>query len=324
VYKLLGVAAFIGVLAFSVLPANAAGPTPASQAGRPLGIVPVHNQAKPGGSGGNLLYHSGGAVQTGTHHTYAIYWGNASTFPDSNYQSLINGYFTDVAKDSGKTSNVYFSDTQYYQTINGVTTPITYSESFSGTWADTSNPASSGCNSAAGGSVACVSDGQIRQEVQKALTSNPTWADGQGSEFFVFLGKGISTCSGSSCFVSQFCAYHGSFTDGAGHTALYANMPYTGYSLAACGSGQYPNADSAADSTINVTSHEANETVTDYFGNAWFDRRGYENGDKCAWIFGSAIANNGAGSYNQVINGHDYYMQGEWSNHSSGCVWSGT
>jgi len=68
--------------------------------------------------------------------------------------------------------------------------------------------------------VACVSDSQIQQEVQKALTSNPTWADGQGSEFFVFLGNGISTCSGSSCFVSQFCAYHGSFTDSQGRTAL--------------------------------------------------------------------------------------------------------
>jgi hypothetical protein len=291
-----------------------------------LGIVPVHNQAKPGGSGGNLLYHSGGSVQTGTHKTYAIYWGAPTTFP-GNYQSLINGYFGDVAHDSGNNTNVYFNDTQYFQTINGANTAITYSESFGGSWADPNLPTPNGCNSTAGGSVACVSDAQIRQEVQKALNSTgwtdgqPT--DGQGSEFFVFLGNGISTCSGSSCFVSQFCAYHGSFTDSPGRTALYANMPYTGYSLPACGSGQYPNGNPAADSTINVTSHEANETVTDYLGNAWFDRRGYETGDKCAWNFGSAIGNNGS-EYNQVIGVHDYFLQGEWSNHSSGCVWSKT
>jgi hypothetical protein len=94
-------------------------------------------------------------------------------------------------------------------------------------------------------------------------------------------------------------------------------MPYTGYSAAACGSGVSPSGNSDADSTINVTSHEANETITDEWGNAWFDRRGYENGDKCAWNFGS-----GSGA-NQTINGHLYYLQGEWSNQSSGCVWTG-
>jgi hypothetical protein len=323
VYKPFSVVAVVAAFAIAVLPAHAAAPSPASPAGKPLGIVPVHQQAKAGGVG-NLLYHSGGSVQTGTHHTYAIYWGASSTFPDSNYQTLINRFFQDVAAASGQTSNVYDSDTQYYQTINSVTTNITYSESFSGSWADATNPTSSGCTSTAGGSVACVSDAQIEQEVTKAIQAN-NWPEGSGNEYFVFLGNGISTCSGSSCFVSNFCAYHSHYTDSStGSTVLYANMPYTGYSLAACGSGQYPNGDSAADSTINVTSHEANETITDELGNAWFDRTGYENGDKCAWKFGTSLGNNGSGSYNQVINGHDYYMQGEWSNHSSTCVWSGT
>ena len=195
-----------------------------------------------------------------------------------------------------------------------------YAESFGSSYWDQSNPTSSGCSSTAGGRVACVSDSQIQSEVLKAIHANG-WPEGTGNEYFVFLGDGISTCSGSSCFVSQFCAYHGDFTDGStGATVLYANMPYTGYSLSACGSGQYPNNDPAADSTINVTSHEANETITDDLLNAWYDNRGNEIGDKCAWNFGTALGNNGHGSYNQVINGHDYYMQQEWSNAKSGCV----
>ena len=68
-----------------------------------------------------------------------------------------------------------------------------------------------------------------------------------------------------------------------------------------------------------MTSHEANETITDALGNAWYDRTGYENGDKCAWNFGAPT-----GNYNQTINGHHYYLQGEWSNLSSGCVLTGT
>ena len=232
----------------------------------------------------NLVYHSGGSVQTGTHHTYAIYWGADSTFPDGNYQSLVNGYFQNVAAASGSTSNVYANDTQYYQTIGGTTTHISYAESFVSSYWDQSNPTSSGCSSTAGGRVACVSDSQIQSEVLKAIHAN-NWPEGTGNQYFVFLGDGISTCSGSSCFVSQFCAYHGDFTDN-GQTVLYANMPYTGYNLSACGSGQYPNNDPAADSTINVTSHEANETITDDLLNAWYDNRGYEIGDKCAWNFG--------------------------------------
>jgi hypothetical protein len=137
-----------------------------------------------------------------------------------------------------------------------------------------------------------------------------------GYEYFVFLGNGVSTCMGNSCFVSNFCAYHSSLTDSSnGATVLYANMPYTGHNLTACGSGQSPNGDSAADSTVNVTSHEANETITDPLGNAWFDRTGYEIGDKCAWNFGST-----SGSYNQTINNAHYYLQQEWSNKNSGCV----
>jgi hypothetical protein len=265
----------------------------------------------------NLVYHSGGSVQTGTHHTYAVFWG--ASF-GSGYQSLVDRYFADVAHDSGNATNVYANDTQYYQTI-GSTINITYSESFGGSWSD-GNPSSSGCSSTAGGTVACVSDAQIQQEVVKAIHAN-NWPEGLGNEYFVFLGNGISTCSGSSCFNTQFCAYHGDFTDsGTGATVLYANMPYTGYNLSACGSGQYPNNNPAADSTLNVTSHEANETITDPLLNAWYDRSGNEIGDKCAWNFGRATGNDGYGNYNQTIDGHFYYLQGEWSNGGSGCVWT--
>jgi hypothetical protein len=57
-------------------------------------------------------------------------------------------------------------------------------------------------------------------------------------------------------------------------------MPYTGHNLSACGSGNSPNGDPAADSTINVISHEANEKITDPLGSARFDQRGNEIGDK--------------------------------------------
>ncbi len=104
---------------------------------------------------------------------------------------------------------------------------------------------------------------------------------------------------------------------------LYANQPYAAFVQSACGSGQSPNNDDA-DSTINVASHEHNESITDPLGTAWFDRQGEENGDKCAWNFGTALGGATGQKYNQMINGSRYYLQQEWSNHSSGCVLTGT
>ena len=37
----------------------------------------------------------------------------------------------------------------------------------------------------------------------------------------------------------------------------------------------------------SVIAHELVEAVSDPQLNAWYDRRGYENADKCAWTFGS-------------------------------------
>jgi hypothetical protein len=239
------------------------------------------------------------------------------------YQGLIDGYFQHVAAASGKTSNVYDSDTQYYQTLGGVTTHITYSEQFAGSWVDPAGkPSASDCTSTAGGPV-CVSDAAVAQEVARAIAANH-WPTGTSAEYFVFLADGVSTCGGTSCAFSQFCAYHSHYVDGSGADVLYANMPYTGYNLAACGTSQSPNGDPAADSTINVTSHEANETITDLLGNAWFDASGNENGDKCAWNFGSPLGGSTGAEYKQSISSGRYYLQQEWSNAHSGCVLHGT
>jgi hypothetical protein len=142
------------------------------------------------------------------------------------------------------------------------------------------------------------------------------------SEFFVFLANGVSTCTSSrSCAFSQFCAYHSHYVDGAGNNVLYANQPFTGYNLTACsGAVGSPNNNAAADATISVVSHEANETITDGLGNAWYDSSGNENGDKCAYKYGTALGVINGGNYNQGIGTGKYELQQEWSNQSSGCV----
>jgi hypothetical protein len=273
-------------------------------------------------SGSNLVYHSGPVMHTST--THAIYWDPSGSTMSGSYQPLLNQFLTDVGLASGSASNVYATDTQYYDGSG----PIAYSSGFGGSYLDT-NPIPDNCSGEYAGSgmsvTGCVLDSDIQAQVSYALTQNPTWKTGYGSMFFVFTPRNVGSCfdaSSGECAYTAYCAYHSSFTSGK-NEVIYANQPYTDTSgvgaPGACDSGQHPNND-WADATINVVSHEHNESITDPDGTAWFDSSGNEIGDKCAWSFGSTLGSTAYGAYNQVINGHDYYLQQEWSNASSSCV----
>ncbi len=56
----------------------------------------------------------------------------------------------------------------------------------------------------------------------------------------------------------------------------------------------------------NVSGHELSEAVTDPRLNAWYDRNGAENADKCAWTFGASSVS--------FPNGSSWKIQGNWSN----------
>jgi hypothetical protein len=281
-----------------------------------LGLVPsLHLFAgRPSGLG-QLRYHNGPVELTNK--VYAIYWVPSGYSVSSGYESLINRFFTDVAADSGKTSNVYYSDTQYYNTSNQ---HISYSSSFAGSVVDTSPLPASGCTDSA--TPVCLTDAQIQSEVARVATAQG-WAHNPTTEFFMFTAKNIGSCvTSSECSFTYYCAYHSWFGSGSSVT-LYANMPYADTAPQDCDAESHPNGDDA-DATINVTSHEHNETITDEQGNAWYDLEGYENGDKCAWNFGSQIGSTSSGSYNQLINGNPYELQQEYSNAHRNCVLTGT
>jgi hypothetical protein len=54
----------------------------------------------------------------------------------------------------------------------------------------------------------------------------------------------------------------------------------------------------------NVSGHELSEMLTDPQLNAWYDQKGEENSDKCAWTFSGTVA----------IGGQSWKIQGNWSN----------
>ena len=67
--------------------------------------------------------------------------------------------------------------------------------------------------------------------------------------------------------------------------------------------------------------HEAEETLTDPDLDAWYDFRGNENADKCAWTFGPTVGQIGQGAYNQTFGTHHWLIQMNWLNaRGGGCT----
>ena len=310
----------VAILAIVVGAASADAPSPDGTVGRDndiLGITPTqanaHAFAARSGSGGNLTYHGGKVLLTNK--TVAIYWTPSNAIGNgSSYSSLINRYYTDVAAASGSTSNVYAVETQYY---DGTGSYIRYQSSFTGAVYDTSPYPASGCSDSVSQTGTCLSDNQLRAELQRLYSTGAIGAD-PSTTYFVFTEKGVGSCySSSSCAFSSYCAYHSNVALGS-TTVQYANQPYADTVPSACDANYHPNGGDA-DATINVASHEHRESINDPLGNAWYDRRGYEGSDKCAWNFGT-VSSDGA---NQTINGHRYILQQEWSNAGSICKLSG-
>jgi hypothetical protein len=299
---------------------------------RPLGIVPPNSevaavgrwarttpptdQCPPGQTPSecNLDYQGGLVMHSST--TYAIYWVPSGYHVSTNYESLINQYFTDVAAASGHADNVYSPATQYYDAAG----PIDYQSTFGGSYVDIDPFPANGCND--GVDATCLTDQQIRTELQTVLTTNG-WHGSTTTMFFVMTPDGVGSCFDSSnhaCTTKTYCAYHDSFTNSNSEPVIYGNEPYDA-TIPGCDPGSSPNGDDA-DAAINTLSHEHNEAVTDPFGNAWWNfNSGQENGDNCAWIFGSALGGTpNVDAYNQIINGHHYWLQEEWSNDGSDCL----
>jgi len=272
---------------------------------------------------GPLVYHGGPIMPSVT--TYIIYWappklqtGAAATWA-ANYQSLQTQLFQDYQGHSLATNN-----TQYYQTIGGVTTYIGNTGGVGGVYVDTAAYPASGCSdSITPGN--CLSDAQIKAEINKVMALKG-WTPGINKMYFLYTAKGEGSCFGASCAYSSFCAYH-SWYGSTASPIIYANMPYA--AAGHCTAGTAPNGNVESDSAASVASHELIEAVTDPLLNAWYSAAsglGGEIGDLCAWNYGTNTWGT-LKNANQSWNGHLYELQKEYDNHAAavsglvnGCV----
>jgi hypothetical protein len=313
-----------------VLPSLARADRPAAT---PLGVVPhthgavmaspFDSMASPGfdlpPTPGAMSLHGGRVIHAATTHT--IYWVPSGYGVSSDYQGLVDGFLANVAADSGTSSNVYGSDTEY---SDGPTGHILYSQTFAGGIVDT-DPFPSGVTSFRAECPAgppCVTDDELFAEID-AVRAQHGLPGGLSNMYVILTPRNVNVCinwaPGVPCSTNVFCAYHtwDGLTPPGSPDLVYAVQPYY-QSFSGCDPGAHPN-NSDADLAINTVSHETNEMITDPTNQGWYDANFYENGDKCAWNFGTHLGATAFGDYNQVINGAHYFLQREWSNTLNGC-----
>lgn len=272
-----------------------------------------------------LEWHGGPVMPS--HEAFAIFWAPAGYSFPSGYTEGITEYLENVAADSGLSTNVYSVSAQY----KGSNGHASYEDSFGGSVADThAYPTTSTCPAYEGFNgaeyTACLSDAKLEAEVQTVRVEQG-WPSGLEAEYYVVLPPHVGSCFGttiaSGCFDKEFCAYHSYSSSPA--TAIYANISYSPEDPTGCGVGEYPNGTSNGkiDDSLSSLSHEANESITDPLLNAFYDKKGFENGDECrnsSDDYGPALGGTSGKLFNESINGAHYYLQQEWSNDINNCA----
>jgi PKD repeat protein len=278
----------------------------------------------------NLDYNGGPVMPSNT--DYMVLWspGGVSAYP-AGYVSGLATYFKDLAHDSGGHQNVD-STTAQYQDLTGAF--ARYRVTFGGVVLDTHPYPPTQCPAAAP-VTACLTDPQIQAELERLTAARGLKTD-LTHEYFLLPPPGVESCfsgdpnanpafggcsAGEPLNLAFFCAYHGNTS--LSPMLLYSNNPFDATNPL-CQDGNDPNG--ISDGEINGgLSHEHNESVSDPIPNdAWTNgagaNQGMENGDQCVGQMGTPLgtAPNGA-KYNQVINGHFYWYQEEWSNQTHSC-----
>ncbi|HEX6933958.1 MAG TPA: hypothetical protein VF162_17575 [Streptosporangiaceae bacterium] len=301
-----------------------------------------------------LIWHGGavmGTKQTGPLVVTPIFWNPAGHPMADAYKSLLTTYLSDVASASGRADNIYSILPEYFGTDGAIRyniklgTPINDTSPLPASGCKVNRKDTKGIYADNSGYNACIDDAQVIAETNNVVAAHSLPVN-LSHIYVLFLPKhvescfnpGVTTNSQNACTINYqpsaaYCAYHSMAQNGT----VYANMPFPIYLSATgftCGTDvnfpgviETPNGNPDADTEISPTSHEINEAITDPDVNTgWYDSSGFENGDECAYIFGTTQGASGQ-FYNQVINGHHYLTQEEFSNSSffnsgGGCLQS--
>ena len=241
-----------------------------------------------------IRYHGGpllGVVGQPPTYIYYIWYGNWS----GNSATTI---LTDLGNHIG--GSPYFNiNSTYYNASNAhVVNSVTYGGS-------TTDNYSHGTS---------LSDAAIQAVVSSAITSGRL-PKNTSALYFVLTSADVTASSG---FCTQYCGWHthGTISGSDIKYSFVGNPARCPSSCAAQTVG--PNGNAGADGMASILAHELEEAVTDPDLNAWYDGRGAENADKCAWTFGTTTTLPSGAKYNMTLGSRNYLIQQNWVNSGAG------
>jgi hypothetical protein len=242
--------------------------------------------------GGNGINYHNGPVMLGTTNAYVIWYGAWS--PTSTTPAIL----TDLLSNVG--GSPYFNiNTTYY---NAAKVKVSNSVHYAGAVTDAYSQGAS------------LTDAGVKAVVARAIAAQTLPSDTNGV-YFVLTSADVVETSG---FLTQYCGWHSNGAIG-GADIKYSFVGDPSRSLASCSAqSTSPNNNAAADAMSSVILHELEETVSDPDLNAWYDTRGMENADKCAWTFGTAYRTANGSLANMKLGARDFYIQRNWVNANGG------
>jgi len=156
-------------------------------------------------------------------------------------------------------------------------------------------------------------DADVWSIVNDALNAGSLPSDPNGV-YFVLTSADVNETGG---FCTSYCGWHTARSRN-GTNIKFAFIGDGARCNGSCGSAPSPNGDSSADGMASIVFHELSEAVSDPLINAWTDSKGQENGDLCAWQFGSTYRTGNGGTANVRLGNRDYLLQEMWLNAQGG------
>jgi len=265
--------------------------------GKGYGVVDLLEQPKSTGhaasgktaASNGIVYH-GGPVMLGTTNVYYIWYGNWSGNTATSILPALAG---------GMGGSPYYNiNTSYF---DGTGAKISNAVHYSGSRNDNYSQGKA------------LSDAQIQTIVSSAITGG--LPKDTNAVYFVLTSSDVTATSG---FCNNYCGWH---THGliGGRDIKSAFVGHPDRCPTSCEEQTTsPNGNAGADGMASIISHELEEAASDPQLNAWYDRRGQENADKCAWTFGTEYNAANGSKANVKLGGLDFLIQRNWVNASGG------
>ncbi len=265
--------------------------------GNPGVLLPTRAARSSAGAAGSPIIYHGGPIMPSVR-SYIIWYGNWAGDPctDTTTGSTPNILTTMLAAIGG--SAWYGINTHYTQ--QNPFKQVLAQVSVGGCYYDTRTASLAGINARSG-----APSNVVQQDLQHFSVGPP---DASGL-YYVFTSADVAVKG----FGTNYCGYHGYFTSGGVVTKYSFVGDPSNYMSACAEQTTSPSGNAAADAMVSVIAHELVESASDPQLNAWYDKRGYENADKCAWTFGATSQAGNGSLYNMTINTVPYLIQQNWS-----------